>query len=69
MRKAAVRAECLNHAGQGVIHNQLDDDDDDHEDDEDDDDYDDDDDDEGLQCGVVNPSWSGFEINIYDTVD
>ena len=24
----------------------------------------------GVQCGVVNPSWSGFKINYYyDTVD
>ena len=42
MRKAAVRAECLNHAGHGVIHNQHDDDDD-HDDDDGDDDDDDDD--------------------------
>ena len=43
MRKAAVRAECLNHAGQGVIHNQLDDDDHDHDHDHDDDDDNDED--------------------------
>ena len=60
MRKAAVRAECLNHAGHGVIHNQLDDDDDDHEDDDDDDDDDDyvagDDPNESFLCLEVLPS-------------